>query len=269
MTTDLHPLVETYAHALQSFGSVADGLAPGDWELATECPGWSVRDQVAHVVALELQLGGAALPSRLPAYGEHVRNDFGRHMEDGVAALRDLSTDALLERLAEAGEQHLSQLRAETLDPHRLVPGPVGTDVPLSGLLPLRVFDIWTHEQDVRRGVGHPGGLGGPAAQLSVLRMTAGLGRVVGKAVAPPAGTSVGFQGTGDVPVALTVTVGPDGRAADTPGIGADATVTLATTTETLMRLAAGRVDPATSAVEIVGDQGLGRVVLDHLSMTP
>ena len=39
--------------------------------------------------------------------------------------------------------------------------------------------------------------------------------------------------------------------------------------TDTLMRLAGGRVDPAAAEVEVRGDAALGRQVLDALAITP
>jgi hypothetical protein len=56
MTSDLQSLVDAYADALTSFHA-----------RPTDCPGWSVREQVAHVLALELQLSGHPLPPRLAA----------------------------------------------------------------------------------------------------------------------------------------------------------------------------------------------------------
>lgn len=266
-------LVETYAEALSSFRALAASLQPDDWSRSTECPGWDVHDQIAHVVSLEFELAGQPLAVALTAYGPHVRNPVGERMENGVDALRALSPTELLARLGPACEQHLAQLRDPGLDLEAPVLGPRNTLLPLRELLPLRVFDVWTHEQDIRRAVGRPGAFGAAAAQVAVDRVVGSLPYVIGKALGAPAGTSVAFDAAGELPVAVLVTVGVDGRAqatSGTPGRPAgDADITLWTSTETLLRLACGRIDPATAPVELTGDRQLGLRLLEVMAITP
>ena len=33
-------------------------LSPAEWDMATDCPGWSVRDNVSHLIAIERRLLG-------------------------------------------------------------------------------------------------------------------------------------------------------------------------------------------------------------------
>lgn len=268
-------VVETYAEALSSFRALAASLRPDDWARPTECPGWNVHDQVGHVVALELELAGQPLAAALRAYGPHVRNPVGERMENGVDALRALDPAALLARLGSASEAHVKQLHNPGLDLTAPVLGPRNVLMPLGDLLPLRVFDVWTHEQDVRRAVSRPGGFGCAAAQVAVDRVVSSLPYVVGKVLAAPTGTSVSINAAGDLPVAVTVTVGADRRATlaqrapAAPGVTGEATVLLRTTTETLLRLACGRIDPATAPVELTGDKELGRRLLSVMAITP
>ena len=269
MAHSLQSLVDAYAAALASFGEVAGTLGADEWPLPTECPGWTVRDQVAHVLALELQLAGHPVPPRLTGYGAHVRNPVGELMESGIAGLADLSTTELVARLGEASGEHLAQLRGTDLDDSPTVVGIMGTEVPLSRFLPVRVFDVWAHEQDVRRATGRPVDYSGPGAEVSLGQVTGALPYLIGKQIAPPAGTSVALDVSGERPLRMTVTVGSDGRAEPGDGVADGATTTLRMSTDTLMRLAGGRVDPVLAEVEVRGDAALGRQVLDALAITP
>ncbi len=269
MTADLQRALDAYADALTSFHALAADLEETDWDRPTACPGWGVREQVAHVLAVELQLSGQPVPPRLPVYPAHVRSPSGEHMENGIAALALVPHDELVARLGRTIDEHLRQLRALDLAEDTTVVGTLGNPVPLPRFLPIRVLDVWTHEQDVRQATGRPGGLSGAAAAVSVGQIAALLPYVVGSSVAPPPGSSVAVAVDGGVPVATTVTVGADGPATATDGVLPGATVTLRMSTETLGRLAGGRVDPGSAAVEIEGDDELGRRVLAELAITP
>jgi len=269
MTAELQSLLAAYGDALTSFRALAGALGPDDWGRPTDCPGWTVREQVAHVVALERQLSGEPLPPRLPSYPVHVCSPSGEHMENGIAALADLSTAELVDALGAAVDTRLAQLQALELAEETTVVGTLGNPVPLPRFLPIRVFDVWTHTQDVRLATGRPAVVAGPAAEVSVAQIAAMLPYVVGKQVAPPAGTSVAVEATGEVALASSMTVGDDGWVTTSGSPAAGATVTLRMTTETLCRLACGRLDLATAPVEVVGDPDLGSRVLAAMVISP
>jgi uncharacterized protein (TIGR03083 family) len=126
-----------------------------------------VREQVAHVVAVEQQLSGHPWPPRLPSYPACVRSPVGEHRESGIAALADLAPDEVVARLGPAIEEHLAQLRLLDMDPGTTVLGILGSEVPLPRFLPIRVLDVWTHEQDVRRATGLPARLTGPGPEVA------------------------------------------------------------------------------------------------------
>jgi uncharacterized protein (TIGR03083 family) len=269
----MSPSMQRYVDALEqvagSFAEVVESLRPEQWDLETECPGWAVRDQVAHVVALERQLLGQPLPPRLPSYPPHVQGPSAEHMENGIAALRELSHAELLAELRDLCGRHVAQLRAGELTPETIVQGALGNDVPAGRALPVRVFDLWAHEQDVRRAADVPGNLAGPAAAVVRDQVLAMLPYLVGKQVAPPPGTSVAFDVTGPTTLQTTVVVGDDARASARPGVAADATTTVRTDYQTFTRLACGRIDPTTAPVRLDGDEALGRQVLGVLAITP
>jgi uncharacterized protein (TIGR03083 family) len=190
-------------------------------------------------------------------------------MESGIAALRDLSTADLVAALRDLCARHVAELRASDLTPDTMVQGALGNDVPARQALPVRVFDVWAHEQDVRRAVGAPGNLSGAAADVARHQVAMVLPYLVGKRLSPPPGTTVSVDVTGPTTLQTTVVVGEDGRAVSEPGTRADATTTLRTDFETLTRMACGRIDPTDAPVAVEGDEALARQLLAVLAITP
>ena len=52
-------------------------------------------------------------------------------------------------------------------DPDFPVLGPLGTPRPLIPVVPVRAFDVWQHEQDIRHATGRPATMKALAAPLS------------------------------------------------------------------------------------------------------
>ena len=53
------------------------GLAAAQWERSTDCPGWTVKDQLAHLASIERMLLGDEAPPPLDEKPGHVRNAIG------------------------------------------------------------------------------------------------------------------------------------------------------------------------------------------------
>lgn len=268
MTSGMQSLLDAYDDALHSFHQLATTLRDDQWALPTDCPGWTVREQVAHVLALELQLGGQPLPPRLESYPAHVRNASGEHMENGIAALRDVEPADLVARLGVAVDEHLAQLRATDLDPETVVDGTLGSPVPLARFLPIRVLDVWTHGEDVRRAMGVEPLTTGPATRVAREQTMAFLPFFATDRAGVPAGSSYAIDAPGPLGGQVSVTVGEDGPE-PSDGVRDDATVTLRMSDATLMLLACGRLAPEDADVEVVGDEDLGRRLLGALSIAP
>lgn len=262
-------LVDAFESSARSLLALAAELRAAEWDRPTDLPGWSVRDVVAHVAAVESELLGEELPPPLQSYGPHVRDEFGRHMEDGVAARRDRAPHVLVAELAAAVDRRLPQMRAMSLDdpPLRV---PAGQQWDSETLLRNRAFDVWMHEQDVRRAVGRPGNLDGPGAELTRLVLERALPILVAKRAGAQPGQSVRLTTTGAVATDVLVALGPDGRA----GVVADGTGSLPTAAveldwEALVRLAGGRAEPDEVSVRVEGDRALADRLLAGLTITP
>ena len=86
---DRDRVVATLDEAFDAVVALAEGMAPGEWDLPTACPGWSVKDNVSHVIGTEAMLLGRPLPEvELPDDLAHVRNDIGRYNEVWVETYR-------------------------------------------------------------------------------------------------------------------------------------------------------------------------------------
>ena len=259
-THDDVALVDGLDEVWSSIAELGDSLTEQDWKLPTECPGWSVQDNLAHIIGIESVLLGRPEPEIAPAGGDHIKNDVGRSNEVWVEAFRDRpGADALTEfRLVTA--ERLAELRAPDTDFGAESWTPVGPGA-VRDLLPFRVFDSWVHEQDMRRAVGRPGGWDGQGARASLDRVAAVMPMIVGKRVKPADGTTVVFDVIG--PAARTVVIEmAGGRAQVLDAAPAVPTVRIRLSGESFLRLAAGRGDVevilGSGAVEITGDAGLG-----------
>ncbi|GMU78586.1 MAG: hypothetical protein AMXMBFR46_13810 [Acidimicrobiia bacterium] len=271
-TPEDRALVEQLDEVWTRIAHLGGTLSEDDWKRATEVPGWTVQDNLTHLSDIESMTMGIPPPDHaVPAGLTHVKNDLGARNEVFVDARRSWAGADALAEFVEVTGARLTQLRGFTtadFDAESWTPMGPGT---VRDLLPFRAFDSWVHEQDMRRAVGRPGGLEGPAAEAAMDRIVATAGFVIGKKVAPPDGTVVVIECT--PPLARTVAIVVDaGRARPHDGAAGgtvEPTVRLALDGETYARLACGRLDPeaalAAGSVAIDGDTALGRRVLDAL----
>jgi uncharacterized protein (TIGR03083 family) len=243
-------------------------LTEAEWKVPTECPGWTVQDNLVHLSALELMLLGRPLPTAAVADDlPHVKNDIGRVNEEAVESRRAWTGAAAWAEFHAVTRERIAVLRELDDDGFGADSWtPVGPGA-VRDLLAFRIFDSWVHEQDMRRAVGRPGDFDSPPAEHSLSMMVDAMPYVIGKKAGVPDGCTVVLTLTG--PLARTITVGVVGRRARLlDGPGGTPTVLLTTDTQTFVRLACGRVEPAavTAAVTIEGDEQLGRRVLDQLN---
>ena len=216
--TDLSGLVEAFAQTTGAVLDLAGGLDESRAGLATECPGWTVLDQVRHVASIEALILGEPVPDHDVSGHAHVRNDFGVIIEKYLEGRRARSLQDVVDELTEVRERRLADLGApdQTLESPSASPFGPATH---GDVLPMRVFDIWCHEQDLREALGVPGGLDTAAAALSVSRGLMGLPRKIAQAGLLADGRRVVIEVTG--PVATTFTVSDQrGRQGDREGLG-------------------------------------------------
>ena len=260
------PIIGVLQEIWSSTAQACEGLRPDAWDLPTDCPGWTVRDQLSHVIGTELGLLGQAappLPDPMPAY---VRNPLGETNEAWIEERRTMPGTEVLAEFIEVTGRRLAELAG--FPPERweaLGWSPAG-EAPYRDFMELRAFDSWVHEQDIRLVIERPGGRFGRAEEIALAHVAMGMPYVVGRKVAPPDATTVVFDVTG--PLARRLALQMNGKRAevllrDPPE---RPTARLVLSSEQFIRLGCGREAPgrvlASGAVEIDGDEELGAQVI-------
>ncbi|MCX5438492.1 MULTISPECIES: maleylpyruvate isomerase family mycothiol-dependent enzyme [unclassified Streptomyces] len=272
----LHPSLQSYAdawtHSIEAISELVTPLVEGEWNRATPCPGWSVRDIVSHVIGLDCEMLGDPRPIHtLPRDLYHVQNEHQRYMEMQVDVRRHHTAPEMTSELEYTIIRRSRQLRNESREPGAMVRGPLGTEETLEFAMRKRAFDVWVHEQDLRVAVGRPGNLDSPGAYVTRDMLLAVLPKVVAKDASAPANSAVVFDVHGPVEFLRTVRVDADGRGTidGAPSLGPAATLSL--DWETYVKLACGRVTPdaVSDRVKTEGDLDLAQAILNSLSTTP
>jgi uncharacterized protein (TIGR03083 family) len=131
--------------------TMLDSLAPDDWSFPTGVQGVSVGELVAHLVGVERYVLGQL--GRRPPLSAPRRED---HFPVSRAAAADVF-GAAGEEIARAWWHEVTRLIAVSgeLDPQQ----PVDyhhLSGSLRGLLVVRTFELWTHDDDIRRAINRP-----------------------------------------------------------------------------------------------------------------
>lgn len=257
--------IDAYEQTVRSTLALAGTFGDADWDRPTDCPGWTVKDQVSHLVGIEKDLLGDPPPEvEVPEF-DHLRNDFGRSLERAVHARRPVPGPEVAAELADALERRLAQLPG--IDPERVVRLPEGRDGTYARLMKVRAMDCWTHEQDIRRAVGRPGNLDAPAARCFWELLSEALPIVVARRAKAAPGQTVAFRISGALARHVAVRVGEDGRGrwAEPEGEVTE----LAMDWESYVRLTAGRAAPDAVEVDASGDEELAARVVAAMGVTP
>ena len=267
MPTSASPTIDHLDQTWRSLVELCETLTEEEWKRPTGCPGWTVQDNVAHLIDYEARALGRPAPAGDPITGPHTRNDLGVSNEVGVAHRRPWSGTEVLAELREVTAARSAQLHGLAPDDlDRQVTTPAGPRT-LADSLVLRLMDTWTHEQDVRRALGRPGHDRGPAVEASVAYFTQFLPVVVGKRAAAPEGAVVVLD-VGDVHRAAVEVTDGRARPVDAAEAAGRATVRLAMPTTTYVAVVGGRSD-APDDVAIEGDVALGRRIVGALAFMP
>jgi uncharacterized protein (TIGR03083 family) len=258
------------AETWQSLAAVSSDLSETEWALATECPGWDVKDQVSHLIGIERALMGEPVPEWDGPLGPHVRNDFAATNERWIAVRRPRAGADVRAEFVEITAERLAALEALSEEEWAKVGwSPVG-EVPYALFMEVRVYDSWVHEQDARRALGRAGGSGNRASAVSLDRVQGAMPFVVGKKAGCPDGTAVRFEIDGPGADARAFTIAVDGGRARPVADDVAPTTTLCLSGIDFMRLGCGRATDADvdagGGLDVRGDAVVGRRVLGAMN---
>jgi uncharacterized protein (TIGR03083 family) len=262
----LAQLREAHRRVFDGCMDAVDGLDEPGWATPTGCPGWDVHDQLSHVIGVErAMLGDPADQVTLPE-PSHVRNDFGRSIEVAVQARRGRPGAALVSEAQETFARRLAALDA--MDPAALsaeLAGPGGMVFKGSQMLRTRVFDLTSHEQDIRRALARPGDTTGPHVDIAVEQILRAWARHLPKRIGPDGVLEV--RVTGRTPVLVSFVDGAIHRDEHT---ASPPTATIHLDVAELLAVGGGRSDaPPPADVPIDGDRAWAVRVLEHATITP
>ena len=130
----------------ESMSGLCESFTEDQWKLATDCPGWSVQDQLSHITGSESQLAGNPTLGHTPPESPHVKNQIGASNEAHVDYRRSRPGSKVLKEFNEVrGDRPISQEELDGAKDGVLRGYPASFERPgavLSQLLQLVQFDL-------------------------------------------------------------------------------------------------------------------------------
>lgn len=284
------PIVKLLDQEWTILSELCTDISEEEWTWTTDCPGWTVKDQISHIIGTELMLSGQEPPGQVESASgldvatgvkvsfPYVKNPIGEVNELWVEARRQTPPEQVLDEFQRVTAARLATLRSLSEADFAKVGWTPAGQAPYREFMAIRVFDCWVHEQDIRRAINKPGNLTGEIANHARERIKSALPYVVGKKARSPEGSLVTFHITGSDEATFAIAVF-EGRAAFTEHIPhAPASTSKIDTDqaylemnfETLACLGCGRWNPVVSLqegkVSIAGNVELGTSVLENLN---
>lgn len=159
--------------------SLLAGLSPEQWEAASRCDGWTVRDVVAHLVTVNefwttsVQAGLAGEPTRMLAHF-----DPQAHPPMLVESLGPLSGAEVLERFSSTNDALLALIAdLDAQQWQQVAEAPVG-HLAIARVMDHGLWDAWVHERDIAVPLGLPVA-DEPDELAAALRYVAALGPAI------------------------------------------------------------------------------------------
>ena len=149
------PMLDRFVEVWNDIAELTADLSDAEWDLPTDCPGWTVKDNVAHMIGTERMLLGDRAPEVDPGAPGHVRNDIGRANEVWVEGCRSLPGAEVREAFLAVTARRLEALRAldaDGWDREGFTPEGPG---PYRKFMEIRVFDCWLDRKSTRLNSSH------------------------------------------------------------------------------------------------------------------
>ena len=261
----------TLANLFETLGSLHDlcaSLSEAQFDVQTQCPGWSVKDNLSHIIGTEKSMTGQGSTTHRATSLEHVKNPIGEMNEHEVDSRRAMSGKDVLKEFDQAMAARRAQLESapeEYFTKETMTPMGKNT---MAEFMHIRVMDCWVHEQDIRRALNIPGSQDSASAELTVNRLCRTLPIVVGKRAATPEGSSVVIHITGPIVRDISITV-INGRATVVESLPNAPVMELSFDSNTFVELATGRAtaQEVRSKWKVTGDIELGERTIGAINM--
>ena len=106
--------LEQCFHALAELGAQ---LSDAEWETPTDLPGWSVKDNLSHLVGIERMMQGLPATEHRSGERDYIRNPIGANNENEVDARRGrtLAIRWIVNFSRDRREKHMSERLANEL----------------------------------------------------------------------------------------------------------------------------------------------------------
>jgi uncharacterized protein (TIGR03083 family) len=234
---------EAFSRAASAFYTALCFLSDDDWRTPV-LRDLDVQGLVGHLLGVEHDVHRALAGDQAVADADHVESTQAAAVRQAAGAPAGTRAE-----WRHAADRTLDLVRSAD---GRAVVALHGLRLPVHTLLIVRAFELWTHENDIRRAVGWASSVPDP----STLRLMTDLAA----RLLPQAGAGLG-EAT-DVRLVLT---GPGGGTWDvTVGSGPPAAASVAIVTDVVgfCRLVANRVTPAELDVKITGDAARASAIL-------
>ena len=272
-------LVAMMEHVWSSIGELCDGLTEAEWKTPTDCPGWSVQDQISHLAGSETGILGDPDPNHTPSDEAlaHTRSEQGRHNEMLVDFRRPWAGAQVLSDFRAKTARRVEFLRSRSDDDMAAeMQTPIGP-APMAEFISIRIMDAWVHEQDIRRALDRPGHYDSPAAAHALNRVIRAMPFVAARRAQAPDGATVVLNVSG--PAGRTIVIGVEGgRGREIPALDNEEapdspTVRISLDAETFGCLGCGRWNPdevlRSGKVNIEGDSALGESIVRQMNIMP
>lgn len=261
-------VIEWLGQTFESLKSLCAPFTEEQWKTPTQLPGWTVQDNISHILGTERIHLGLPETEHKASDLSNAHNPIGEMNEHHVDLRRSRSGAEVFAEFVEVANGRMKQLRSADADYFaQPIDTPVGPST-VTGFLDIRLLDVWSHEQDIRRTLGLPGNQGGRAAEHTIDRLCRTIPMVVAKRASAPEGDTVVIEITGAVQrtVATTITNGKGIVSSSAP---ANARVTITMDSDVFMQLANGRATYSELADHVVmkGDTELGTAVVSQFVM--
>jgi len=236
---------EAYRRAASAFYASLCSLSEADWRTPV-LRGLDIQGLVGHLIGVEDDVHRCVSGDPAVAHAGHVESTQAAAMAQAGRAPAGTRAD-----WRRAADRTLELVRSADA---RTEVAMHGMRLPLCALLVVRAFELWTHENDIRRAAGWAAAIPDPSALRLMTELAARL--------LPHAASRAGLTDPVDVRLVLT---GPGGGTWDLT-VGGDAPVPAAVSIVTdavgFCRLVANRVTPADLDVHVTGDPGQATAVL-------